>query len=74
MVLRTAADSELVTRKKLVDKELRAAGWRVTPRRDKPLNAFESCAIEEFPTANGPADNALILNGQVFGIRLKRRS
>lgn len=68
MTLRTAADSEWVTRKQLVDKELRAAGWRVTRHRDAPLTAFECCAVEEFPTENGPADYALILGGHVAGI------
>lgn len=68
MALRTAADSEWVTRKEFVDKELRAAGWRVTPYTAKALSAFERCAIEEYPTQNGPADYALILGGQVVGI------
>lgn len=68
MGLRTAADSEWVTRKELVDKELRNAGWRVTPHREKPLSALDRCAVEEYPTSNGPADYALILGGQVIGI------
>ncbi len=68
MALRTAADSEWATRKELVDKALRAAGWRVTPHREKPLSALEGCAVEEYPTANGPADYALVMDASVVGI------
>ena len=59
MAIRIAAESEWVTRKELVDRELRAVGWRVMPYADKPLTAVERCAVEEYPTRNGPADYAL---------------
>jgi type I restriction enzyme, R subunit len=68
MALRSAADSEWVTRKKLIDKQLRSTGWLVTPYANKPLSAFERCAVEEYPTQNGPADYALVLDNQVIGI------
>lgn len=59
--------SEWQTRKQFVDKELRAAGWRVTPYADRALAVFDRCAVEEYPTLNGPADYALVLNGRVVG-------
>ena len=44
MPLRSAADSEWVTRKDLVDKELRDVRWRVASCREGLLTAF---AVEE---------------------------
>lgn len=62
-------NSEWLTRKILVDKALRAAGWRVTPHRDRlALSRLDRCAIEEYPTANGPADYTLVLDGRVLGV------
>jgi type I restriction enzyme R subunit len=60
--------SEWQTRKQLIDKELRAAGWRVTSYTEHALSGFHRCAVEEYPTLNGPADYALVLNGRVVGI------
>lgn len=34
----------------------------------KPLAAYDQCAIEEYPTANGPADYAFCVGGQILGI------
>jgi type I site-specific restriction endonuclease len=63
------ANSEWLTRKKLIDSLLKAAGWKVVPFvPGKPLLAQESCAIEEFPTGAGPADYALCADGQIIGI------
>ncbi|MGD0581175.1 MAG: DEAD/DEAH box helicase family protein [Bryobacteraceae bacterium] len=63
------ANSEWLTRKQLIDKELRAAGWRVTPYHDGvALSRLDRCAIEEYPTATGPADYALVLGGRVVGV------
>jgi len=62
-------DSEWLTRKQLIDPKLKAAGWRVVAfDPNKPLSAFDRCAIEEFPTENGPADYALCVNGKILGI------
>src|SRR5260221_5990924 len=62
-------DSEWLTRKRLIDPKLKAVGWRVVPFSDgKPLTAFDGCAIEEFPTDNGPADYALCVSGTILGI------
>jgi len=63
------ANSEWLTRKLLIDGKLKAAGWKVAPfAPEKPLVLYDKYAIEEFPTANGPADYALCLGGQIVGI------
>ncbi len=52
-------DSEWLTRKQLIDPKLKAAGWRIVPFDPaKPLASYSRCAVEEFPTDNGPADYA----------------
>ena len=55
--------SEFLTRKQLVDKRLTDAGWRIVLQKNfdasKPLTVYDRCAIEEYPTDNGPADYAL---------------
>lgn len=63
------AKSEYVTRKQLIDKKLAAAGWRVVEfDAAKPLARFDRCAIEEYPTENGPADYALCADGKILGV------
>lgn len=65
----TPANSEWLTRKRLIDGKLKATGWRVVPfAPGKPLAAFDRCAIEEFETSSGPADYALCLGGQIVAI------
>src|ERR1700733_5324193 len=65
----TPANSEWLTRKKIINQKLRACGWRVVPfAPGKPLSAFDDCAIEEFETDNGPADYALCRAGQIVGV------
>lgn len=62
-------NSEWLTRKQLIDNNLKAAGWAVTPfDAGKAITAYEKCAVEEFQTANGPADYALCLGGQIVGV------
>jgi type I restriction enzyme R subunit len=69
MSIASPNNSEWLTRKKLIDAELRKAGWRVVPyAADKPLTKLDRCAIEEYPTASGPADYALCIAGQILGI------
>jgi type I restriction enzyme R subunit len=44
-------------------------GWKIVPfKSDLELSACPQHAISEFPTTNGPADYALVLNGRVVGI------
>jgi type I restriction enzyme, R subunit len=62
-------ESEAVTRKQRIDPRLKRAGWRVAPfsliyTTTPPLN----CAVEEWPTAAGPADYALCDKGAVRGV------
>ena len=62
-------DSEWATRKTLIDKRLRGAGWRITPfDPTKTLESWDRCAVEEYQTGNGPADYALILGDRVVGV------
>ncbi len=62
-------NSEWLTRRKLVDPQLAAAGWKVVAF-DPALSlvAYDRCAIVEFPTDNGPADYALCVGGRILGI------
>src|SRR5712664_2196094 len=63
------SNSEWLTRKKLIDSMLKAAGWKVVPFIEgKALAAQQHCAIKEYPTAAGPADYALCVDGQIIGI------
>jgi type I restriction enzyme R subunit len=61
--------SEWVTRKQLIDGKLKESGWKVVPfSNDRPLTKYDRCAIEEYPTAHGPADYALSVGGHIIGI------
>ncbi|MDO8874273.1 MAG: DEAD/DEAH box helicase family protein [Methanoregula sp.] len=62
-------ESERVTRKKRIDPLLKAAGWSVVPyETGMDLSLFNKCALEEFPTANGPADYALVIDGKIIAV------
>lgn len=44
-------------------------GWRVVPFAENcDLASLNNCAIEEFPTENGPADYALCLDGRIIAV------
>lgn len=59
----------MLTRKRLIDPKLKAAGWKIVPfSSQQSLLSDGPCAIEEFETSNGPADYALCANGQIVGI------
>ena len=63
------ANSESLTRKRIIDGKLRAAGWEILPyKKVNKLSTCTSVAIEEFETANGPADYALYRNGRILGV------
>ena len=62
-------NSEWLTRKRLIDPKLKAAGWKIVHfSSQRPLVNDLPCAIEEFETANGPADYALCVDGHIVGI------
>jgi len=61
-------EAEGTTRKQRIDPRLARAGWRV--RRFRPeLSAsdYAKAAVEEYETANGPADYALCDDGRWSG-------
>lgn len=61
--------SEFATRKKLIDPKLAEAGWKVIPfRENADRSTWTRHAVEEFPTANGPADYALFVDGDLLGV------
>ena len=62
-------EAEWLTRKQRIDARLQRNGWRLvrfTPGLD--LKGLDKVAVEELPTANGPADYALFVGGQLLGI------
>jgi len=62
-------ESEKITRKKRIDKQLKAAGWRIIPYMDGiDLTVLRNHAIEEYQTTHGPADYALVVNGKLLGM------
>ncbi len=64
-----SAISEWTTRKLRVDALLGAAGWKIVPVSGAKSPAdLPHHAVEEFPTANGPADYALFVDGKLLGI------
>lgn len=65
----TPANSEWLTRKQKVDPKLTAAGWKVVRcAPGRTLASYDRCAVTEYPTQNGPADYALVADGQILGI------
>src|SRR5579875_2612711 len=62
-------ENEATTRKDRIDPQLQAAGWSVVPfvvgMPDAPPS---TSAVEEWPTADGPADYALTDDGFVRGV------
>lgn len=62
-------ESEKMTRKKRIDKQLKAASWIVIPYSEgMSLTVLTNHAIEELPTNNGFADYALVVNGKLLGV------
>lgn len=64
-------NSEWLTRKRLIDPQLAAWGWKVVSWEsvhNTPLASLSGCAIEEYPTEAGPADYALCVDGSILGV------
>lgn len=62
-------EAEWRTRRQRIDPRLTASGWQLVdfdPAR--PPSAYTRHAIREYPTANGPADYALAVDGRILGI------
>jgi type I restriction enzyme, R subunit len=52
-------ESEWQTRKKRIDTRLKTWGWEVVPFDPaSPASQYQKHAVEEYETANGPADSA----------------
>ncbi len=63
------ADSETATRKNRIDPRLRTAGWSVVPCSSGDTSSYPpALAVEEFPTAAGPADYALTGEHEIVGV------
>src|SRR5437667_7239502 len=65
----SSPEAEWLTRKSRIDTRLKQSGWKLV--RFSPelnLNALDKVAVEELPTANGPADYGLFVEGQLLGI------
>lgn len=62
-------ESERRTRKERIDPKLRASGWDIVPYDETAgVSQYDRHAIEEYPTAHGPADYALIVGGELIGV------
>ena len=64
-----AYESESLTRKRRIDSRLKATDWdivRFSP--DMLVNSLDNVAVEELPTANGPADYGLFVGGRLLEI------
>ena len=64
-------EAEWQTRKERIDKRLRATQppWKIIRYRDGlDLSTLTCHAVEEFPTANGPADYGLFVHGHHLGV------
>ena len=65
---------EWQTRKHRIDQRLKAQGWKIMPWIDgSPASSLSGVAVTEFPTANGPADYALFVDGRLLGILEARK-
>jgi type I restriction enzyme, R subunit len=61
-------ESEYFTRKLRIDQQLKKY-WKIVHWNTNPvIGLLNGYAVEEYPTASGPADYALVVNGKVMGI------
>jgi len=62
-------EREAATRKKRIDPLLKATNWKVIRYElGMDLSRYNKCALEEYPTENGPADYALCLDGKIVAV------
>src|SRR5260221_10106021 len=63
------SESEWLTRKKRIDSRLTALGWKIVRFSGSiVLASLNKVAVEELPTASGPADYGLFVAGRLLGI------
>jgi type I restriction enzyme, R subunit len=64
-----AIEPEIVTRKKRIDTRLKRLGWSIVPYKiGLDTSRLKAHAVEEYPTATGPADYALFIDGKLLGV------
>ena len=74
MVGKPHGESEATTRRTRVDPKLREQGWEIVPFDPaRPASDYTRHAVTEYPTANGPADYALFVDGQLLGVTEGKR-
>ena len=62
-------ESESKTRKQRINTKLKSLNWEIVKYRDGlDTSALQCHAVEEYPTANGPADYALFVKGRLLGV------
>jgi type I restriction enzyme R subunit len=63
------SESEWLTRKSRIDGRLKPLGWKIVKFSQRlVLDSLDKHAVEELPTANGPADYGLFVGGRLLGI------
>ena len=64
-----SSETERRTRKSRIDPRRKTWGWEIAAFDPAlPLSGYDRHAIEEFPTANGPADYGLVVDGTLPGV------
>ncbi len=63
------SEREWLTRKRRIDKRLTTLGWKIVRFSESiVLTLLDKVAVEELPTASGPADYGLFVAGKLLGI------
>lgn len=69
MTVDRPGESERRTRKERIDPRLETAGWEIVPfDAARQIDEYNGQAIQEYPTSNGPADYALVVDGKILGV------
>lgn len=62
-------EREYQTRRERIDPQIIAAGWTIVEfDASRPVAAYSRHALTEYPTDNGPADYAFVVDGRLLGI------
>lgn len=68
-------ESESKTRKQRINTKLKSLNWQIVKYRDGlDTSALQCHAVEEYLTANGPADYALFVKGRLLGVVEAKKS